>query len=106
MAAASGGSYLAILLYEAALGLGISLGPLLGAALGDMSWRYPFYGTATLMAIGFILAVLIPPIRDFFALQTFNGDMLLAWAAGSAIGLTLMAITLKIIGRDNPRGAR
>ncbi len=63
-------------------------------------------GLCALMAIGFILAVLIPPIRDFFALQTFNGDMLLAWAAGSAIGLTLMAITLKIIGRDNPRGAR
>ena len=63
-------------------------------------------GLCALMAIGFVLAVLIPPIRDFFALQTFSGDMLLAWAAGSAIGLTLMAITLKIIGRDNPRGAR
>ncbi len=59
--AASGGSYLAILLYEAALGLGISLGPLLGAALGDMSWRFPFYGTATLMAIGFVaVAVFLP----------------------------------------------
>lgn len=59
--AARGGSYLAILLYEAALGLGISLGPLLGAALGAMSWRYPFFGTATLMAIGFIaIAVFLP----------------------------------------------
>jgi MFS family permease len=61
VAAASGGSYLAILLYEAALGLGISLGPLLGAALGDMSWRYPFYGTATLMAIGFAAVALFLP---------------------------------------------
>ncbi len=52
--AASGGSTVAILLYEAALGLGLSLGPLLGAVLGNVSWRYPFFGTATLMAIGFV----------------------------------------------------
>ncbi|WTW97166.1 MFS transporter [Streptomycetaceae bacterium NBC_01309] len=51
--AASGGSAAAILLYESALGLGMSCGPLLGAVLGDASWRYPFYGTAALMAIGF-----------------------------------------------------
>ena len=58
------------------------------------------------MAIGFILAILIPPIRDFFALETFTTDMLLAWAAGSAVGIALMAIALRIIGRDKPRGAR
>jgi len=61
--AASGGSYLAILLYEAALGLGISLGPLLGAALGAMSWRYPFYGTATLMAVGFVAVAVFLPVQ-------------------------------------------
>ena len=44
----------AILMYESALGLGISAGPLVGAVLGNMSWRYPFFGTATLMAVGFI----------------------------------------------------
>ncbi|HEY0329608.1 MAG TPA: MFS transporter [Rhodopseudomonas sp.] len=53
VAAASGGTAIAILLYEAALGLGISVGPLLGAALGNLSWRYPFFGTAALMTIGF-----------------------------------------------------
>ncbi|NUS53611.1 MAG: MFS transporter [Streptomycetaceae bacterium] len=51
--AAGGGSAAAILLYESALGLGMSCGPLLGAVLGDASWRYPFYGTAALMAVGF-----------------------------------------------------
>ncbi len=51
--AASGGAMTAILLYEAAMGLGISVGPLLGAALGSVSWRYPFFGTAALMAVGF-----------------------------------------------------
>lgn len=52
--AAAGGSAAAILLYESALGLGMACGPLLGALLGNVSWRYPFFGTATLMAIGFL----------------------------------------------------
>ncbi|MGW4238058.1 MFS transporter [Streptomyces sp. NPDC004749] len=52
--AAAGGSAAAILLYESALGLGMACGPLLGALLGDASWRYPFFGTAALMAIGFL----------------------------------------------------
>ncbi|MFD8330776.1 MFS transporter [Streptomyces lydicus] len=52
--AAAGGSAAAILLYESALGLGMACGPLLGAILGDMKWRYPFFGTAVLMAIGFV----------------------------------------------------
>ncbi|MEU7076883.1 MULTISPECIES: MFS transporter [Streptomyces] len=52
--AAAGGSAAAILLYESALGLGMACGPLVGALLGDASWRYPFFGTAALMAIGFL----------------------------------------------------
>ncbi|CAL9439897.1 MFS transporter [Streptomyces althioticus] len=52
--AAAGGSAAAILLYESALGLGMACGPLLGALLGDASWRYPFFGTAALMAVGFV----------------------------------------------------
>ncbi|GAA4375194.1 MFS transporter [Actinomadura verrucosospora] len=55
--AASGGAESAIILYEAALGIGISLGPLAGALLGDMNWRFPFFGTAALMAVGFLLIV-------------------------------------------------
>jgi len=52
--AASGGTSSAIILYEAALGLGIAIGPLLGGLLGSVSWRAPFFGTAALMAVGFI----------------------------------------------------
>ena len=55
--AASGGTSAAIILYEAALGLGIAIGPLLGGLLGSWSWRGPFFGTATLMAIGFVAIV-------------------------------------------------
>ncbi|WP_431992701.1 MFS transporter [Streptomyces albogriseolus] len=52
--AAAGGSAAAILLYESALGLGMACGPLVGALLGDASWRYPFFGTAFLMTVGFV----------------------------------------------------
>lgn len=55
--AASGGTASAIILYEAALGIGIAVGPLLGGLLGSVSWRGPFFGTAVLMAIGFIAIV-------------------------------------------------
>jgi MFS transporter, ACDE family, multidrug resistance protein len=51
---ASGGVAGAVMIYEAALGFGISLGPLLGGELGGISWRGPFFGVAVLMAIGFI----------------------------------------------------
>ncbi|HET7324638.1 MAG TPA: MFS transporter [Halococcus sp.] len=50
----SGGSARAIRLYEAALGLGIATGPLLGGFLGSISWRLPFAGTAVLMAVAFV----------------------------------------------------
>lgn len=49
----TGGLAQAITLYEAALGLGIASGPLLGGFLGALSWRYPFFGTAALMALAF-----------------------------------------------------
>lgn len=55
------GTAQAIILYEAAIGLGISVGPLLGGWLGAMSWRGPFLGVATLMVVAFIgLVVLMP----------------------------------------------
>ncbi len=52
--AAAGGIASAIILYEAALGLGMAIGPLVGGTLGSISWRGPFFGTATLMLIGFV----------------------------------------------------
>lgn len=59
--AASGGVDSAIILYEAALGLGIATGPLLGGALGEVSWRGPFFGTAVLMAVGLLAIVVLLP---------------------------------------------
>ncbi|RIV21985.1 MFS transporter [Alicyclobacillaceae bacterium I2511] len=63
----AGRTSMAITLYEAALGLGIASGPLLGGFLGSASWRYPFFGTATLMAVGFLFtltSVVEPPQRE------------------------------------------
>ncbi|GAB3797364.1 MFS transporter [Humibacter antri] len=62
--AASGGASQAIILYEAALGLGMALGPLVGGLLGSVSWRGPFFGTATLMAVGFLAIVTMLRARD------------------------------------------
>jgi ACDE family multidrug resistance protein len=54
VASARGGFAGAIILYEAALGLGIAAGPLVGSVLGNISWRGPFYGVSTLMAIALV----------------------------------------------------
>lgn len=55
------GAAKAIILYEAAIGLGISVGPLLGGWLGAISWRGPFLGVATLMVVAFVGLILLMP---------------------------------------------
>jgi MFS transporter, ACDE family, multidrug resistance protein len=59
VASASGGFSGAIVLYEAALGLGIAAGPLVGGLLGTVSWRGPFFGVATLMAIALVATLVL-----------------------------------------------
>jgi len=63
VSAAVGGSGRAIILYESALGLGMAVGPLTGGLLGTITWRAPFFGTATLMTIGFIAIALLLKAR-------------------------------------------
>jgi MFS family permease len=59
VASASGGFAGAIVLYEAALGLGIAAGPLVGGLLGNISWKGPFFGVAVLMAIALLATVVL-----------------------------------------------
>ncbi|MGF6887568.1 ACDE family multidrug resistance protein [Nocardia sp. GAS34] len=59
--AATGGVARSIILYEAALGVGIAAGPLVGGVLGGISWRAPFFGVSVLMAIAFIAIVTLLP---------------------------------------------
>ncbi|WP_442864701.1 MFS transporter [Arthrobacter sp. HY1533] len=109
---ASGGAATAIILYEAALGLGLSLGPLMGALLGGWQWRAPFFGTATAMAIAFILLVVLLPKTPAPAVKTRLRDPLLALGhkglrttAGSALFynygfFTILAFVPFILGFD------
>lgn len=62
VASSSGGFSGSIVLYEAALGIGIAVGPLLGGLLGGISWRGPFFGVAVLMAIALLATIFF--VRD------------------------------------------
>lgn len=109
---ASGGTATAIILYEAALGLGISLGPLLGALLGGWQWRAPFFGTAGLMAAAFIALAVLLPATPKPAARTSLGDPLralghrgLRTTATSALFynygfFTILAFTPFVLGMD------
>ena len=59
VASATGGFAGAIVLYEAALGLGIAAGPLVGGLLGNISWRGPFFGVATLMTVALVATLVL-----------------------------------------------
>lgn len=53
--------------YEAAIGMGMAGGPLLGGVLGGYSWRYPFYATGLLIFLAFILVIFFvkePPVKQ------------------------------------------
>lgn len=59
----TGGSEKAVIMYEAAMGMGMSVGPLIGGILGSFSWRGPFFGVAFLMLVAFVLVwFLLDPI--------------------------------------------
>ncbi|WP_244185849.1 MFS transporter [Arthrobacter agilis] len=109
---ASGGTATAIILYEAALGLGISLGPLLGALLGGWQWRAPFFGTAVLMAAAFLALIILLPATPRPATTTSLTAPLVALGhkglrttASSALFynygfFTILAFTPFVLGMD------
>jgi len=61
VSSAQGSVAQAIILYEAALGLGIAVGPLAGGLLGSISWRGPFFGVCALMAVALVITALLLP---------------------------------------------
>jgi ACDE family multidrug resistance protein len=61
VSAASGSVAQAIILFEAALGLGIAAGPLVGGQLGSISWRGPFFGVAGLMLVALVATAFFLP---------------------------------------------
>lgn len=92
--AATGGQAGAILLYEAALGVGLAVGPLLGALLGSISWRGPFLGTSILMAGALVLCAIFltgdakakrAPVRLLDPFRALRHPGLLRTSIGSAL---------------------
>lgn len=50
-----------VILYETAIGLGFSVGPLLGGILGSFGWPWPFVGVGVLMGITAIILMVSMP---------------------------------------------
>ena len=76
MRAARGSVAQAIILYEAALGLGIAAGPLLGGVLGGISWRWPFFGVSALMLIALVTTwVTLPDTRPDTPPTSFSAPL-------------------------------
>jgi MFS transporter, ACDE family, multidrug resistance protein len=71
---ASGSVAQAIILFEAALGLGIAAGPIVGGQLGSITWRAPFYGVAVLMAIALVATAFFLPKTPPQARKTSLAD--------------------------------
>jgi ACDE family multidrug resistance protein len=74
VSASSGSVKQAIILFEAALGLGIATGPLLGGQLGSISWRGPFFGVAALMTIALVATAFFLPRTPPAARHTSLAD--------------------------------
>lgn len=55
------GTAKSVILYETAIGLGLSVGPLLGGLLGEITWRGPFIGVGVFMILAFTFLVTLMP---------------------------------------------
>jgi MFS transporter, ACDE family, multidrug resistance protein len=90
--AASGSVAQAIILYEAALGVGIAAGPLVGGELGSISWRGPFFGVAVLMSIALAATAFLLPSTKPTARHTSLADPFRALRHRSLLTIALTAL--------------
>ena len=92
IAVARGGAEKAVTLYEAALGIGLSVGPLVGAILGSVNWRAPFFGVAVLMGIALLAISLFLKDRVVLAERIRPADPLRALGHGGLLVLGVAAL--------------
>lgn len=82
----------AIILYEAALGLGIAVGPLVGGVLGSISWRGPFFGVSALMAVALVVTTFLLPETPRPARATTLADPFRALRHRGLLGVAVTAL--------------
>ena len=82
----------AIILYEAALGLCIAVGPLVGGLLGGISWRGPFFGVSVLMTIALGVTALLLPSTPPAAKATSILDPFRALRHRGLLGVAITAL--------------
>ncbi|HET8603625.1 MAG TPA: MFS transporter [Marmoricola sp.] len=96
VSAASGSVAQAIILFEAALGIGIASGPLVGGLLGEHSWRAPFYGVSTLMTIALVATTFLLPSTPSTGRRTSLADPFRALKHRPLLLLALTAVFYNI----------
>jgi MFS transporter, ACDE family, multidrug resistance protein len=82
----------AIILYEAALGLGIAVGPLVGGVLGSISWRGPFFGVSALMAFALVVTAILLPSTPRAERATTLADPFRALRHRGLLGVAITAL--------------
>ena len=82
----------AIILYEAALGLGIAVGPLVGGVLGSISWRGPFFGVSALMAVAVVVTAFLLPSTPPAERATTLADPFRALRHRGLLGVAITAL--------------
>ncbi|MEP6632291.1 MAG: MFS transporter [Lapillicoccus sp.] len=82
----------AIILYEAALGLGIAVVHLVGGILGGISWRGPFFGVSVLMAIALVVTAFLLPATPPAAKATSLLDPFRALRHRGLLGVAITAL--------------
>ncbi|MCV7354215.1 MFS transporter [Mycolicibacterium fluoranthenivorans] len=92
VSSAKGSVAQAIILYEAALGLGIAVGPLVGGVLGSISWRGPFFGVSALMAVALVVTLFLLPATPRPERATSLADPFRALRHRGLLGVAVTAL--------------
>jgi cation-transporting P-type ATPase E len=74
-----------------------SLAVVMRLETGGAGRRLGVAGLCALMLLLFALAFVIPFLRDFYELATPDGDVVVAWAVGIAIGIAGMLGALRLL---------
>ncbi|MDN5894021.1 MAG: MFS transporter [Nocardioides sp.] len=82
----------ALVFIEAALGLGIAVGPIVGGQLGSISWRAPFFGVAALMVIALIVTTFLLPTTPPTGRKTSLADPFKALRHPGLLAVALTAL--------------